>query len=153
MVYKIEREQWINIPIEKAWEFFSSPNNLSEITPKSMGFIIKNNPPKDMYEGLIIAYTVKPLMGIPMTWVTEITHVKPMEYFVDEQRKGPYKMWHHEHFFESKDGGTLMRDVVHYILPMGILGKIAHPILVKKKLKKIFDYRIEVLEQKFNSTS
>lgn len=149
MVYKIEREQWVNLSIEKAWEFFSNPKNLSEITPKDMGFIIKNNPPEKMYEGLMIAYTVKPLLGIPTTWVTEITHVQKEKYFVDEQRIGPYKMWHHEHFFEPKDGGTLTKDIIHYAVPFGIFGKLAHPLFIKKKLQQIFDYRSKVLQEKF----
>ena len=150
MVSKIEREQWINIPIERAWEYFSSPNNLSEITPKEMGFIIKNNPPEEMYEGLMIEYAVKPLFSIPMKWITEIKYVHDQSYFVDEQRKGPYKMWHHEHHFKAVDGGVEVTDIVSYELPLGFLGRLVHPILVKGKLEEIFEYRFKKVEELFN---
>ena len=102
-----------------------------------------------MYEGLMIEYRVRPLLGIPMNWITEITHVKEHQFFVDEQRKGPYRIWHHEHHFETVDNGVLMSDIVSYELPYGILGKIAHPILVQRKLNEIFDFRFEIVEEIF----
>ena len=112
-----------------------------------MGFDVKTELPDKMYEGLMIEYTVKPLLGIPMNWITEIKTVKELEFFVDEQRKGPYKIWHHEHHFKEVDGGVEMTDIVSYELPLGILGRIMHPFLVQKKLEEIFDFRFKAVEQ------
>lgn len=114
-----------------------------------MGFDILTENPAKMYEGLMIAYKVKPLLGIPLNWVTEIKYVHEEQFFVDEQRTGPYKMWHHEHHFKAVDGGVEMTDIVSYELPLGILGRIAHPILVKSKLEEIFNYRFQKVEELF----
>lgn len=114
-----------------------------------MGFVVKSDVPQKMYEGLMIAYTVKPLAGIPLSWVTEIKTVKDLRFFVDEQRVGPYKVWHHEHHFKAVDGGVEMTDIVTYVLPFGILGKLVHPWLVKPKLAQIFSYRFKKVEQLF----
>jgi ligand-binding SRPBCC domain-containing protein len=114
-----------------------------------MGFDVKTEVPAQMYEGLIIAYTVKPLLAIPVEWVTEITHVKDKSFFVDEQRKGPYTMWHHEHHFKEVEGGVEMTDIVSYIIPLGFLGKLVEPFLVKPKLEEIFAYRFKIVEEVF----
>lgn len=114
-----------------------------------MGFIVKSEVPQKMYEGLMIAYTVKPLAGIPMNWVTEIKTVKDLEFFVDEQRVGPYKIWHHEHHFKAVDGGVEMTDIVTYVLPLGILGRLVHPFLVRPKLEQIFVYRFQKVDKIF----
>ena len=114
-----------------------------------MGFVVKSEVPQKMYEGLMIAYTVKPLAGIPLSWVTEIKTVKDKSFFVDEQRVGPYKIWHHEHHFKAVDGGVEMTDIVTYVLPFGILGKLVHPWLVKPKLAQIFSYRFKKVDQLF----
>ena len=106
--------------------------------------------PEKMYPGMIITYKVSPLLNIKINWVTEITQVKDKYFFIDEQRLGPYKMWHHQHFFEKKDEGVLMTDIVTYIPPFGILGDIANVFLIKKQLKAIFDYRFKVMDEKFN---
>ncbi|TXI87958.1 MAG: hypothetical protein E6Q37_00945 [Crocinitomicaceae bacterium] len=135
--------------MKTCWDFFSSPNNLQTITPDYMGFDILTENPAKMYEGLMIAYKVKPLLGIPLNWVTEIKYVHEEQFFVDEQRTGPYKMWHHEHHFKAVDGGVEMTDIVSYELPLGILGRIAHPILVKSKLEEIFNYRFQKVEELF----
>jgi ligand-binding SRPBCC domain-containing protein len=148
-MYKIEREQFLPIPLQEAWDFFSSPSNLAKITPSSLGFIVHGAVPERMYPGLFIQYTVSPLLGIPMRWVTEITHVREGEYFVDEQRVGPYSIWHHEHFFTAVEGGVMMRDVVHYKVPLGILGQIVHPLIVRPKLEQIFSFRWEANERMF----
>lgn len=102
-----------------------------------------------MYPGQIVSYRLSPIPGIKISWVTEITHVEDLKFFVDEQRFGPYSMWHHEHHFEERDGSVLMTDKVSYKLPLGFLGHLAHFLFVKKQLKAIFDYRIKVLEEKF----
>ncbi len=149
-LYKLEKKQFLKIGLEESWDFFSSPKNLSKITPSGMGFDITNNPPIEMQPGMIITYKIKALAGISMNWVTEITHVKEPYMFVDEQRFGPYKFWHHTHYFEEVKGGVEMRDEVYYGLPFGFLGTIVHPIIVGPKLKQIFDFRYIELEKFFN---
>ena len=150
-MYRIERTQVLPISLEEAWAFFSSPKNLAKITPKELGFVVHGNVPEVMYPGLFIEYTVSPLLGIPMRWVTEITHVREGSYFVDEQRVGPYAIWHHEHFFESVPGGVKMTDVVHYKVPLGILGNLVHLWLVRPKLEQIFSYRWAANERMFGT--
>lgn len=150
-MYQLKRTQFIKSDIQTCWDFFSSPKNLKLITPPYMGFEVKVDLPEKMYEGLMIEYTVKPLMGIPMSWITEIKTVKENEFFVDEQRKGPYSIWHHEHHFKQVEGGVKMTDIVSYVIPLGILGKIAHPIIVRKKLEEIFAFRFQKVEEIFNS--
>ncbi len=146
-MYQLKKTQFIKTDLKTAWDFFSSPGNLKKITPDYMGFDVKTELPDKMYEGLMIEYTVKPLLGIPMNWITEIKTVKELEFFVDEQRKGPYKIWHHEHHFKEVDGGVEMTDIVSYELPLGIIGRIMHPFLVQKKLEEIFDFRFKAVEQ------
>jgi ligand-binding SRPBCC domain-containing protein len=148
-MYQFKRDQLVKTDMETCWKFFSSPANLQRITPSYMGFDVLTEVPDTMYEGLMIAYRVRPLFGIPVEWITEITHVKENLFFVDEQRKGPYKIWHHEHHFSPTAEGILMTDIVTYELPFGILGKLVHPLLVKKKLEEIFDYRFKVVEEVF----
>ena len=134
--------------MDEAWEFFSSPKNLQKITPKKLGFkIISQHHGDKMYPGQIIEYKVSPILNIPLYWMTEITHVEEKKYFVDEQRFGPYRLWHHQHHFKEVEGGIEMTDIVHYKLPLGILGDIANTLFVRKQLKGIFDYRYEIVEQ------
>ena len=148
-MYQLKSTQFIPASIETCWDYFSSPNNLKEITPKNMGFIIKTDLPGKMYEGMMIEYKVTPLLGIPMTWITEIKAVKEGEFFIDEQRKGPYAIWHHEHHFKEVEGGVEMTDIVSYEVPFGILGKLVHPIIVKPKLDQIFNYRTKRVDEIF----
>lgn len=150
--YQFKKTQFINQPIEVMWDFISSPENLKKITPDYMSFDIttKDNPEK-IYNGMIISYIVTPLFGIKTTWVTEITHHETLKYFVDEQRVGPYKMWHHQHLLEEKDGGTLMTDIVSYVPPFGILGQIANSLIIRRKLNEIFAYRTKALGNKFEN--
>ncbi len=151
-IYKIETKQLIKTDKETLWNFISSPKNLQEITPKEMGFVIttKDLAP-EMYAGQIITYKVSPLLGIKLNWCTEITQVHKGVYFVDEQRFGPYAMWHHEHHIAETKDGIMMTDIIHYKLPLGVLGDLANTLFVRKKLHGIFDYRFKVLEKKFNS--
>lgn len=150
-VYTLKTKQIVKTSLDEAWDFFSSPANLKVITPPNMGFdIITEEVAKKMYEGQIIAYKVKPVLGIPMTWVTEITHVKDHLFFVDEQRKGPYVMWHHEHHFKEVEGGVEMNDIISYIPPFGFLGSIANQLFIKNQLKTIFDFRFQKVETLFN---
>lgn len=147
---RLERKQFIPVTIKEAWAFFSDPGSLSGITPPGMGFTIitpKINGP--VYPGMIIAYIVKPMFSIPVRWVTEITQVKHMEYFIDDQRIGPYKLWHHQHFFKEVNGGVEMTDIVHYQAPFGIIGKVAESLFINSKVKSIFDYRNRVLSDIF----
>ncbi len=148
-MYQLKRKQFVKTDLSTCWDFFSSPQNLKKITPPYMGFNIKYELPEKMYEGLMIEYTVKPLLGIPMSWVTEIKTVKDKQFFVDEQRKGPYKMWHHEHHFTEVEGGVEMTDIVSYEIPLGILGRLAHLLFVRKKLVEIFDFRIKMVDEIF----
>lgn len=149
-IYQLKTSQKLPISIDKAWDFFSNPANLSKITPEWLNFQVTSALPEKMYAGLIITYYVRPLFNIPQTWVTEITHVNEPNYFVDEQRFGPYKMWHHEHIFKQlPDGRVLMEDIVSYAIPFGFLGRIANKFIVSKKVKEIFNYRTEVLKKMF----
>jgi ligand-binding SRPBCC domain-containing protein len=148
-MHQLHTTTLLKAPLEKVWDFFSSPQNLKKITPAAMGFHIIMGGNTKMYPGQIIAYKVKPLLGIPTLWVTEITHVEPNRFFVDEQRIGPYKMWHHEHHFEPVEGGVKMTDIVSYRLPFGILGKLVNWLFVGKKVAGIFKYREQVIGQFF----
>lgn len=149
-VYSLKTVQKIPISLEEAWDFFSRPQNLKEITPSNLGFnIVSKHHGDQMYQGQVIEYTVKPILGIPLYWMTEITHVEENKFFVDEQRFGPYSLWHHQHHFKIIDGGVEMIDIVHYKLPLWILGDIANTILVRNQLKGIFDHRFIAVEQRF----
>ena len=142
-------EQKINTDINKLWNFISSPKNLSKITPDYMDFKILSEIPNEMYEGLIISYTVRPILGLKLNWVTEITHIKNNKYFIDEQRQGPYKMWHHEHILEETNDGIIMRDKLSYIPPFGIFGLILNKLFIKRQINRIFEYRTKILDEIF----
>jgi ligand-binding SRPBCC domain-containing protein len=149
-IYQLKTSQKLPISLEKAWNFFSNPANLSKITPSWLNFEVKTELPEKMYAGMIITYFVRPLLNIPQTWVTEITNVNQPYYFVDEQRFGPYKMWHHEHIFTKlDDANTEMQDIVSYVVPFGILGRIMNKLIISKKINEIFNYRKSVLEKMF----
>ena len=146
--HQIIFKQNLPISLDQAWDFFSSPLNLAKITPDDMEFIVTSSlqPDTKMYPGMIFTYKVSPLFGIKLNWMTEITQVEEGKYFIDEQRFGPFKFWHHQHHFKTIDGGVEMTDILTYGLPFGILGEIAHGIMVKNKVKDIFAFR----EQKVN---
>lgn len=150
-IYTLHSIQNLPISVSEAWDFLSNPDNLKVITPDYMGFHIQSKTDRPMYAGQIIEYIVTPILGIKTKWVTEITHVKKEEYFVDEQRFGPYSLWHHTHFIKEIDGGVQMEDIVKYKLPLGKLGQLAHPILVKPKLNEIFEFRKNKLTKLFGS--
>jgi len=148
--YQFQKQQKISTTIDEIWEFISSPGNLKEITPDYMGFdITTKNLPDKMYAGMVISYEVSPLLGIKTTWVTEITHIIEKKYFVDEQRVGPYSLWHHQHIIEPIEDGVLMTDIVSYQPPFGFLGAIANALIIKNKLNEIFDFRTKAIESKF----
>ena len=148
--YQFHQEQTLNTSIDEVWDFISSPQNLKKITPEYMGFDIRSeNLPAKIYEGMIISYLVKPIFGIKTTWVTEITHVKDKEYFVDEQRVGPYSLWHHQHIIKQQGDKVLMKDIVSYQPPFALLGSIANKFIIRKKLNEIFYYRTAVIEKIF----
>ena len=148
-VYRLYREQTLPISKAEAWDYFSTPRNLEELTPKEIGFKILTCSHEKMVEGQIISYKVKVFPLIWIHWVTEITFVKEGEYFIDDQRSGPYAMWHHRHTFKESDDGVLMEDEVHYALPFGFIGRIMHKLFIGKKLQRIFDYRVEMLDERF----
>jgi ligand-binding SRPBCC domain-containing protein len=149
---RVERKQFLPITIAEAWTFFSDAENLSRITPPEMGFRITS--PKHIgpvYPGMIISYSVRPILSIPLPWITEITRVKQPEYFIDDQRVGPYKLWHHQHVFKQVDGGVEMTDIIHYQAPFGFIGRLAESLFINRKVKHIFDYRSRVLMDIFPS--
>lgn len=149
-VYSIKTVQKIPISLDAAWDFFSKPDNLKDITPSNLGFnIVSKHHGDKMYAGQIIEYTVKPILGIPLYWMTEITKVVDHQYFIDEQRFGPYSMWHHQHHFKAIEGGVEMTDIVHYKLPLWFLGDIANVIMVKAQLTGIFNFRYTAVDKKF----
>ncbi|MCC8360439.1 SRPBCC family protein [Salinimicrobium sediminilitoris] len=150
-IYQLHAVQRIPISLQEAWNFFSDPANLKVITPTYMGFDITMGGDRPMFAGQIIEYIVTPIAGIKTKWVTEITHVKVLEYFVDEQRFGPYDLWHHKHFFREIEGGVEMEDIIDYKLPLGFIGQAVHPLLVRPKLEEIFDFRKKKLKELFGS--
>ena len=149
-VYSLKTIQHIPISLDTAWDFFSNPGNLKDITPTDMGFNVSSqHHGEKMYAGQIIEYKVSPVLGIPIYWMTEITHVEDKKYFVDEQRFGPYRLWHHQHHFKEVNGGVEMTDIVHYKMPFWFLGDIANSLFVSRQLKAIFDYRYTKVEEMF----
>ncbi len=151
-LYQFKKQQKVNSSLEDLWDFISSPANLKEITPDYMGFdITSKDLPEKMYAGMIISYKVSPVLGIKTTWVTEITQVRDKHYFVDEQRVGPYSIWHHQHILEPMSNGVLMKDIVSYQPPFGFLGAIANSLMIKRKLNEIFDYRTIAVEKRFGA--
>ncbi len=153
-VYSLKTVQVLPISLEEAWDYFSSPANLQKITPEEMGFkIISKHHGAKMYPGQVIEYEVSPVLGIPIYWMTEITHVQDQQYFVDEQRFGPYSLWHHQHHFKEVAEGVEMTDIVHYKLPFWFLGDIANSLFVKKQLNDIFDYRFKKVGELFGKPS
>lgn len=148
--HTLTRTQFIPVPLSEAWDFFSNPANLAAITPSGMGFhILSKNKMERMYAGQLIEYRVSPVLGIPLYWMTEITHVVEGRYFIDEQRFGPYSLWHHQHHFREVAGGVEMTDLIHYRVPLGLLGRLANLLFVRKKLEGIFEYRFQKVEALF----
>lgn len=148
-IYTFKRKQHIPISLDEAWRFLSSPKNLKELTPDYMGFDILSGADKPMFAGQIIQYSVTPILGIKTKWVSEITQVEHKKYFVDIQLYGPYALWHHKHFLKQIDGGVELEDIIDYKVPLGILGRLVHPFLVKPKLEEIFAYRQQKLIELF----
>lgn len=150
-IYQLDRVQYLPMTMEEAWQFFSSPLNLSKITPPEMRFVVHTQLKRSIYEGMKIEYTVRPLLGIPLRWITEIKKVNEPHSFTDTQRKGPYALWEHTHTFEAVPGGVKMTDNVRYALPMGILGTMMHTLVVRKKLTDLFAFRERTLVQFFGA--
>lgn len=146
---KLKQEQFLPISLDEAWQFFATPKNLNEVTPDDMVFEIVSELPDTIYAGLLINYRLKPMLNIPINWCTEITHIKEKVYFVDEQRKGPYNIWHHEHHFKAVADGVLMTDILHYDIGKSFFGWIAGKMFVNKMVKSIFAYRFKMLESYF----
>jgi ligand-binding SRPBCC domain-containing protein len=151
-LYRLIRVQYLPISIEKSWDFFSNPINLSTITPSWLSFKLTQKVPKNIHAGMIISYHLTPLPYLPVNWITEITHLREPEFFVDEQRFGPYRFWHHQHIFKTYGDGTEMTDIVHYALGYGFAGDLINRFIVSPRLKDIFDYRHEKLTRLFNSS-
>lgn len=150
-ITQIISEELIKTDLQNLWKFISDPKNLGQITPKNMDFrIINNTNNKPMYPGMIITYSVRPILGIKLNWVSEISHLKNENYFVDEQRVGPYKMWHHQHILKETKKGVIMQDIVNYIPPYGFIGQILNKLFIKKKVEKIFEFRNKKMKEIFN---
>ena len=152
-LYRLQRIQNLPISQNEAWQFFSQPLNLPEITPAWLGFRLNNAVPERMFAGMVISYRIKPLFGIPATWISEITHAHEPDYFIDEQRFGPYRFWHHRHNFKALDNGTKICDIVHYAIGFGILGHWVQRLMVAPRLDNIFNYRYERLKQIFSENT
>ena len=150
-IYTYHKKQKLPISVDTAWQFLSDPKNLKVITPDYMSFNILSGADRPMYAGQIIQYIVTPVLGIKTKWVTEITHKVDKHYFVDEQRFGPYALWHHKHFIKEIEGGVEMEDIIDYKVPFGFIGQLVHPFLVKPKLNEIFEYRKQKLETLFGT--
>jgi ligand-binding SRPBCC domain-containing protein len=148
-LYRLDRRQNFSVSLEEAWRFFSSPKNLPAITPPSLSLRIVGDVTEPIYPGMIIPYRVAPLLGISIDWITEITHVRAPRYFVDEQRLGPYRFWHHEHHLRPLNSGVEMIDTVHYCLKFGPIGRLLHGLFIRTQLEEIFDFRYKKLEQLF----
>lgn len=149
-IFQFKSKQLLNISLDESWEFFSDPRNLPRITPPWLNFKVTSDLPEKMYAGVIIAYKVYPFFGIPYNWVTEITHVKKKNFFIDEQRFGPYKFWHHQHHFRETNAGVEMEDIVNYVLPFDPLSRPVNTFIIGRKVKEIFEYRGEVLSKLFS---
>jgi ligand-binding SRPBCC domain-containing protein len=147
----LKTELVLPLSLQEAWDFFATPANLNAVTPKELEFRITSDVPEKMYEGMMISYKIKPMLNIPVDWLTEITHIKELSFFVDEQRKGPYKMWHHEHHFKEVPEGVLMTDLLYYDIGKSIFGWIAGKLFVHSKVEEIFQYRNKVLSTFFKS--
>jgi ligand-binding SRPBCC domain-containing protein len=147
-IYQLERRQIVAMSLTECWRFFSDPRKLEKLTPRALNFTIKSALPPEVHPGLMIEYTVSPLLGVPLTWLTEIVHVDPPSRFVDEQRVGPYRIWHHEHSFSAvTEGKTEVRDLVTYVPPLGPLGALLNRLIIRWQLEQIFDYRREQLSR------
>jgi len=146
---KFEFFQFVPAGMDVVWDFFSSPSNLSRITPPGMGFRITSSVQKEMYPGMFISYKVSPISGLKLNWLTEITQINKYNFFIDEQRMGPYRIWHHEHHFREVDGGVEMRDILYYSVPFGIFGRLADRVFVHNKVKQIFSFRKEKILELF----
>jgi ligand-binding SRPBCC domain-containing protein len=151
-LFSLRTRQAVPIALDEAWAFFSDPRNLPAITPPSLGFEVTSELPDRMYAGLIISYRVRPLLGVPVTWVTEITHVDEPHHFVDEQRFGPYRFWHHQHHFRAIEGGTELLDIVHYAPPVSPTSVWVDRWMIAPKLKHIFEFRRQALERRFGTS-
>ena len=149
MIYQIHKTLKLPIGISQAWDFFSNPRNLSLITPPWLCMKILSELPDEIYNGLIIRYKVRPVLSIPLNWLTEISHVNEPHFFVDEQRYGPYRMWHHQHHFKEVPGGVIIEDIVDYVMPYGICGNFMHSLFIRNQLEKIFDFRASTLTKLF----
>jgi ligand-binding SRPBCC domain-containing protein len=150
VMHSIKAVQKIPVSLGEAWDFFSDPANLKVITPDSMRFrVISEHTGEKMFAGQILEYKLRPLWGIPLYWMTEITEVKPKEFFADKQRKGPYKLWYHRHYFREIEGGVEMTDIVQYKNPAWIAGRVLNRLFIRRKLRELFEYRFRKVEELF----
>lgn len=150
-IYTLSNSQKLPITIEEAWDFLSDPTQLETITSSDMEFKTVTPLPEKMYEGMLMHYQIAPLAGIRLNWVTQITHIEKGVRFIDEQRLGPFRFWHHEHRLIEMDDGIVMQDIVHYVMPFSFIGRIAHWTSIRKLLESLFKFRTEQIETYFNN--
>ncbi len=149
-VHQFKTVQRIPVSLDEAWDFFSHPKNLAIMTPEHLNLKFTNELfGNEMYPGQVMTYNVKPVLGIPLFWMTEITHVRPKQFFVDEQRFGPYSLWHHQHHFREIEGGVEMTDLIHYKVPGWFVGDLANKLFISRQLKEIFEFRYKKVEELF----
>jgi ligand-binding SRPBCC domain-containing protein len=146
---RLECRQTLSLTPAAAWDFFSRPDNLARITPPDLGFVVTSQLPERMYAGMIVSYRIAPFGRLRVPWTTEITQVREPEFFVDEQRSGPYRLWHHQHHFRAVDGGVEMTDLIHYQLPFGVIGDLLAGAFVERRVAAIFAWRRQVLRELF----
>jgi ligand-binding SRPBCC domain-containing protein len=140
-IYPLYRRQALALTVQEAWDFFSSPYNLNEITPDFFNVTVTSKVPERIYGGLMISYDMKAVFGISMAWLSEISHCDEPKRFVYEQRIGPFKFWSHEVCLTEQDGGIVMEDIVFYAMPLGFIGQFINKILIAGKLEQIFTVR------------
>ena len=152
-MYQLKRTQFIHADLQTCWNYFSSPANLRVITPNYVDFKVHTSVPETLCEGLIIRYTIRPILGFPLSWISEIKTIRECDYFIDEQRRGPYGMWHHEHHFKEVEGGVEMTDLIAYCMPFGFIGRFFHWLFIRKQLEDIFAYRFRKVDELFNTSA
>jgi len=152
-IYQLYRQQTLNMTVQEAWSFFSSPSHLNDITPDFFHVTITSKVPEKIYAGLMISYQMKAVFGIPMNWLSEVSHCDEPKRFVYEQRIGPFKFWSHEVCLTEQQNGILLEDIMFYAMPLAWLGQLINTVLIADKLERIFDTRHAYLQSKFDMTA
>ena len=148
-IYQLFRRQVLKLTLQEAWDFFSSPYNLNTITPDFFHVTVTSKVPEKIYAGLMISYRMKAVFGIPMAWLSEVSHCEEPKRFVYQQRIGPFKFWSHEVCLTEQDQGIILEDIMFYAMPLGWLGEFINSVLIANKLEQIFDTRRDYFQNKW----